>query len=126
MKYIFFISLFLVSCKLQIPSDVKHHYAGVAVATTAGAITYKFIERPFVSGLVGFGSAWVAGDIKENWYDGKLGRGVKSIDDKRDTRWGGACGGFYVSVGYTIKQYEQEIDTAYFNNLNKWENTLIR
>jgi len=103
----------------KIPDDVKHHYASVGAALAIGVPLYRWTKRPFVSGVVGFGFAFAVTEIKEEWWDGKLGRGVKSIDDKRDGRWGATMGGFYVSAGGTIcnrKRWEREyIDSLYFD-----------
>lgn len=118
-KIYYIIAVYFCSCSVfnKVPDDVKHHYAGASVAVGTGMVSYKIIKRPLASGLIGFGFGCAVTELKENWFDGKLNKGVKSINDKRSGRWGATCGGFYVFSGYMIKQSNEKIDTTYFQNL---------
>lgn len=106
---------------MQIPDDVKHHYAAVLTGVGTGILVKKVFKANNIVCGIAAGAAGVGVTLlKENWWDGKLGRGVKSPQDKGNGFWGSGCSAFYVTAGYTIKESRQaEIDTLNFQFMNK-------
>lgn len=128
MKYFSYIIIFLtLTTKAQtgalkkVPDDVKHHYAAVFTGVGTGILVKKVFKANNIVCGIAAGAAGVGITLlKENWWDGKLGRGVKSQQDKGNGFWGSGCSAFYVTAGYTIKESRQaEIDTLNFQFMNK-------
>ena len=118
MKYLLIILLFPFLSFSQDKNAVKHHYAAAVTAVAVGAATYQFFKIPILNGFCGFTAGVSITNFKENTWDGKWGKGVKSEVDKHDGYWGAFCGGFYVNAGAMIDKNKKEFDKEYFNNLN--------
>ena len=74
----------------QMGDKTKHMVCGNLISTSVGLTLYKITDKPFLSGLIGFGASILAGHLKEE-YDLYNGR----VYDKQDltaTIWGGAIG----------------------------------
>tara|TARA_R110002051_G_C8542327_1_gene471371 strand:- start:199 stop:549 length:351 start_codon:yes stop_codon:yes gene_type:complete len=76
--------------KAQMGDKTKHMIAGHVTSTTVGVITYKFTNKPLLSGTVGFLAGVLVSDLKER-YDRSQGREY-STQDLVSGIWGSSVG----------------------------------
>ena len=74
-------------------SDVtKHYIAGNIISTGVGYATYKLTDKVGVSLIAGFVSGVVAGIVKEEIWDKRMGKGFHEHKDIYNTSWGSSVG----------------------------------
>ena len=107
--------LLSVSLRGQMKDDTKHFYAAFGIAVIGGEITNQLIERPAISSVIGAALGMAATILKEVVWDGKMDRGVKSLEDGVVGCMGAATGGMAIRVKFDIcdKRKQKQLDKIY-------------
>lgn len=92
MKKLILIALFMPLMAFSQSDVTKHYIAGNIVSTGVGYATYKLTDKVGVSLLTGFVSGVVAGIVKEEIWDKRMGKGFHEHKDIYNTSWGSSVG----------------------------------
>jgi len=124
MRLILFIFLLSFTCQANIPPDkLKHAAVGFGIVLMVGEVTWQLTDRMGLSIFTGLTTSGGATIIKENYYDGKLGKGQKSSGDKVAGFAGAGYGGvtMTVKIAHNIKKENIEFEKYNFktDTINK-------
>lgn len=110
--------LFPFLLKGQIPSDVKHVYAGVGISVATGVITYNLTEGRWLESMgVGLATGVVAGLAKEYIWDKEMKRGTFNKMDILSTNWGALIGTVSLCVVFDTKEKKKRKKFKYYESL---------
>ncbi|MGZ3931474.1 MAG: hypothetical protein ACXVP0_08985 [Bacteroidia bacterium] len=107
MKQLFLLSLIIpfFSLRSQAISDCQLHYmAGYGISAFNGYTLYYFTNKIGIACFAGPSMGILAGNFKEDIWDKKLGKGVFSQCDRKDTWWGATVGGLTLRVQVSLQE----------------------
>ena len=105
MKTTLLFLLIALNCQSQfLGSYDKHVWAGTAISQTTAVIANQVIKKPILSAFIGLSVGCIAGVLKEEWYDRKLGKGTYDNIDMQCTAWGSLVGSINVSVAFNLQK----------------------
>ena len=105
MKTTLLFLLIALNCKAQfLGSYDKHVWTGTAISQTTAVIANQVIKKPILSAFIGLSVGCIAGVLKEEWYDRKLGKGTYDNIDMQCTAWGSLVGSVNVSVAFNLQK----------------------